>query len=58
LGITHVWLWAHASTGDLINTIAHEWAHQWGSVYTHEQIYAIGNNVEQAWAADAGRLCN
>lgn len=57
LGKTHIWLWAHSNTADLINTIAHEWAHQWGTVYTEAQAAAIGNNVEAAWLADAGRLC-
>ena len=58
LGKTHVWLYSHNNIGALIDTIAHEWAHQWGPlVYTEAQAAAIGNNVKAAWQADAGSLC-
>jgi hypothetical protein len=58
LGKTHIFLNNHTDTGELINTIAHEWAHQWGPlVYSEAQAAAVGDNVEAAWLADAGRLC-
>ena len=56
LGKSHVWLWAQPNTAELIDSIAHEWAHQW-QVYTEDQAITVGNNVKNAYLADAGRLC-
>jgi hypothetical protein len=55
LGYTYVFLNSNPSTGTLINTLAHEWAHQWGADEPSAQ--NVGNWTEAAWRADNGRQC-
>jgi hypothetical protein len=55
LGQTQIFLASHTTPGQLINTLAHEWAHQ--SRQTEETATRLGNDVEAAYKADAGRKC-
>jgi hypothetical protein len=58
-GQSKIFLKSHNSTGDLINTIAHEWAHQWQAYGAADEVAAgrVGDNVEAAWRADGGAQC-
>jgi hypothetical protein len=58
-GQSKIFLKGHASKGDLINTIAHEWAHQWQAYGAGNEAAAeqVGDNVEAAWRADGGQQC-
>ena len=54
LGQSNIFL-SGMDTATIINTVAHEWAHQWK--IPDSQAYAIGDAVEAAWRADNGALC-
>jgi hypothetical protein len=48
--------------GNLINTLAHEWSHQWGATDSDtapasSNAYAIGNAAENAYKNDKGSKC-
>jgi hypothetical protein len=55
-GVTNIFVRNIGSnTALLINTLAHEWAHQWGA--DEDQADAAGNAVQQAWQNDHGAAC-
>lgn len=43
------------SLAELVNTLAHEWSHQWGA--SEAQAYPVGDAAEQAFLADNGAKC-
>jgi len=55
LGTTDIFLGDILSTAGLIDTLAHEWAHQWGADEAHAQ--ATGDAVRDAYLADKGKKC-
>lgn len=59
LGQSKIFLRNHSSTGELINTIAHEWRHQSDPFGAPNEDVAdsVGDAVEAAWRADNGAKC-
>jgi hypothetical protein len=55
LGVTNIFLPNITTTALLFNTLAHEWAHQWGA--NEAQATTAGNAVQQAWQNDKGAKC-
>lgn len=58
-GQSKIFMKSHATTADLINTIAHEWSHQsdpFGAP-NHDKADRAGNDTEAAWRADNGAKC-
>lgn len=53
--VSMIFLPGNFGIGDLVNTIAHEWAHQYGSEEVEAE--AVGNATEAAYKADNGAQC-
>lgn len=61
-GQSQIFIKSNVGTRELIDTLAHEWAHQWqDSARPIEErenaATAVGQAVAQAYVNDAGRLC-
>ncbi len=58
-GQSKIFLKSHNTTKELIDTVAHEWAHQWQAFGGGDEAAAraVGQRTAQAWENDGGSKC-